>query len=474
MVNNKEIACTPEGEQWMAAALDPFHDYTIELMGLPDMASGPSFVSLKTQSITISAPTGATSTWNLNVGFTPVNKLGLCQTYINNGGIKYPGGSGNDNISVPLYGSVSPLSGTVPFGPIVYSAIGDGAVGVSGPTQNADPLPYTFATTQITGGAFGDASSFSPGRVIGMAFEVVDVTPTLYQQGTVTAYRTPYNTMITNNAFQAGPGGTQINELAVPTYLGYPSQNADASAIPGSRTWDAKEGIYMVGNMADFSNCKSFDANYASYLAIVGNVTALTADIPTRCALAQYVGGTNGFALSGCSFSGLSAQFGALRLTTRIIYEYFPKSNMVLNGADSFIGLSSPSAPFDTKAFESYSKAMNKLPVAVPVKMNNMGDWFKMVLKAVHSSGVANLIHPLLGAGVGLLTNAVSNNVPTQRTVAPSRVILGPPARPQRQRRRPRAQTQQPRRQPRQRRGTNNRRRRVNRMLNAVDRKSVV
>jgi hypothetical protein len=461
---NKELSCTPEGEQWLSAALDPFHDYTIDLMGLPDMSSGPSFVSLKTQSVTVSAPPGATSSWNLNIAFLPTNKLGFGQVYLNQTGAIYPGGSGNTGISVPLYGTTTPLSGTVRIGPISYSAIGDGAIGYSDPTSVADPLAYATVNTQVTGGGFGDANLSSPGRVIAMAFEVVDVTPVLYQQGTVTCYRNPYNHMISNSAFQAGSSGTQINELSVDTYLGHPQRIPDATAVPGSRTWDAKEGIYMVGNMADANACRSFDADQSSYISVIGTVSATTnAFVPNQCLLMNNTGGTNGFALSGCTFSGLNPQFGAFRITTRIIYEYFPKCNSSAEGSDSFIGLSSPSAPYDTKAFETYSKAMNKLPVAVPVKMNNMGDWFKMVLKAVHASGVATMIHPLLGAGVGLLSNVVGSNnnnntIPTQRTLAPSRVMLGPPSRPQmRARRRARNPQRVPPRQPKRRAARNRR-----------------
>lgn len=392
--------CTVYGEKWLAAALDPFHDTNLELAGMPDLNPGPSFVSVLSGTDVITAPAGATNSWGLAIGFLPVNNTCSSSYLI------YSGGGGGAASALPVYGNLASPPSTNFVGPISAIAFNDSFLALGGsPTRYIGYQPNNIAgNIQYQ---FGN-NTLSPGRVIGMAFEVTDITPTLYQQGSVTVWRQPYhhdpgfNFVAQNN--------TNVYSISSPADYSPVYNLPTAMAIPGSRTWDAKKGVYCVGHLADYSKCVSagntngsiFTLQGTDYLA--GGSGNNTGDITVL----NTTGGHNGFALGGASFTGLNSSFGALRVTYRIIYEYFPRPTQ----SDPFISLSSPSAPFDACAFQHYAKAMAALPPGVPVSMNAAGDWFRMVLQAVNSSGIANMLHPLLGVGVNYV-NSLVNRPPT-------------------------------------------------------------
>lgn len=399
--DNQKIACTLDGERWLASALDPFHDTNLDLTGLPDLNSGPSFVSMLTQSITVSSPNVSNPTWTCNIGFLPLNKVGTGRNASLVAGV-FPPSADSFNF-LPQYNSGT--NNDTNGGPInvnVYSS----ATG-NDPASYV-PVAFSLAQPQFSK-SFGDTSG-TPCRVISMGFEVTDTTPTLYQQGSLTAYRVPYNeNFMTINAQNNNALGTIVT-LGMDAFGGCPTSIDGATALDGSRTWDAKSGVYMVGHLEDPTSCKAFGYYAGNRVAITnpdvgivygGNVA------PSSLIEFSFAGGTNGFALGGVSIRGLNGINGSLRITARIIYEYFPRCTL----ADPFITLSSPSAPYDAKAFESYAHASRSLPVAVPVRMNAAGDWFRMAVKAAHESGLAGMIHPLLGVGIGSLNSVVNRNV---------------------------------------------------------------
>jgi len=63
---------TPSGVKWLEVATDPFHDTEIRPDGYPDMVSTRSITQTVTQTITVNAPSGVTTNWDLHVFFAPL------------------------------------------------------------------------------------------------------------------------------------------------------------------------------------------------------------------------------------------------------------------------------------------------------------------------------------------------------------------------------------------------------------------
>jgi hypothetical protein len=70
MVDSRVI--TPEGRQWLVAALDPFHDTDVDCSGYPDINVAPCVVQLVKVSTQISKPAAVSSgTWDCNLVLLP-------------------------------------------------------------------------------------------------------------------------------------------------------------------------------------------------------------------------------------------------------------------------------------------------------------------------------------------------------------------------------------------------------------------
>lgn len=395
MNNSDDVPClTPEGKKWLTTALDPFHDTNVDLMGLPDANGSPSFVVSVQETQTISPPSGST-TWSAHISFS---RLVFPQqmSYLNVG-------SGVPSRAYGTQAQIYTTSGNgyaCNVGPITY------ALSANNSNEN-----WVNATSSNTMGNFGSTTR-SPARIIGMAFEVADVTPKLYQQGSVTVYTAPAS-VVRCFPFQVNDNTNSSNVVA-DLYSGGAFNQQVAQQLRGSRTWAAAEGAYCVARVADFdmepsqlgsgSLCMSFQ-NSSGQSQPFG-----TAYNPVAMIQSNWAGGANGFSPGGAIFTGLNGANGSLQITTRIIYEYFPYPNT----GDPYLPLSSPSAPYDACAFQAYSRAIALLPPGVPVRMNPGGEWFKMALNAVDRSGLISLISPMAGR----LTSALNNylNVPTSRT----------------------------------------------------------
>ena len=76
-----------------------------------------------------------------------------------------------------------------------------------------------------------------------------------------------------------------------------------------------------------------------------------------------------------------------------VIVESFPSVNTPLTV------LATPSARFDPMALEIYSRALNRMPVAVPVRENGLGQWFSDLISEIEPfvTPIAAAINPALG-----------------------------------------------------------------------------
>jgi hypothetical protein len=79
----------------------------------------------------------------------------------------------------------------------------------------------------------------------------------------------------------------------------------------------------------------------------------------------------------GCIFSGLSPQT-VLQLTTRYYYELVPDTTDPV-----MVVMAKPSPCLDELALRLYSRALEHLPIAVPVDQNPLGEWFETVMDVI-------------------------------------------------------------------------------------------
>lgn len=396
--------CTPSGQRWLTAALDPFHDTNLELAGLPDMNGSPSLVMMYKQTTVVTNPGNSTTPWNCMVSIPGIQSIPYSTYYSlqsNNGStfdVSHQGFTQNyvNNYASSFLGGVGPV--TV-FANSTASVAGD----------LTDWMARSGNSALYSATALGESTT-TPCRVIGIAFEVYDVTPVLYQQGSVTVYTNAHSLTQHARLSFAASGGGATSEVVGDIRASPANDLPSAQLTCGARTWDAREGCYVVGRLADYGECRpqAYQAGSTSYIgsndqAGSPNQSQVIWSMPGGCK------GFHGFAPSGAIFTGLNAQYGALRVTARIMYEYFPRATST-GVTDPLLPLCTPSAPYDPQAFMEYAVAISKLPPGVPVKMNAAGDWFKMILKTVAASKIPHALNPMLGMAVDAMNRYVNTD----------------------------------------------------------------
>lgn len=374
-VNDRVI--TPSGRDFLKEALDPFMDVPLKkLSGWPDVETGNSVVRCIKQQTTISAPSSVTpgNNWDCAVVMWPWEKsLSMTTTT----------GRANNLLTVDL------AAATVPHGGVqIYGA--------------TSPMSLNTMFTEILDQlVLSDDYTRGVGRLIGMAYEVHNTTADLYKQGAVTSgcIMTQNRSSSTFDIYNGADNSFLTATSGVPM-RSPPNTLAELTILPGSKTWEAREGVYAVARFHSAEN-PPFNTDYVQpYLmeddTDVTNIDAVTFPRPFPVGSPAY-----GYAsptahlhpkhLTVSWFSGLSYST-TLQVNTVHYYETFPYNN-----ENSILVLATPSAEYDPIALEIYSKALSAMPCAVPVHENFQGQWWADVVESI--SNVLNFIpHPLAQA----------------------------------------------------------------------------
>jgi len=199
----------------------------------------------------------------------------------------------------------------------------------------------------------------------------------------------------------------------------FPPQNtAEAVLLPGTRTWEAKDGCYVVSSFHTTENPATLIAPKMPVITSVdiddleGVIasSAVNAMIPGPTVGTSSIRDVVGFRIfnihqSGAILSGLSAST-SITINWNVYLETFPS-----NAEADILPLATPSCEFDPDVLDLYSRVMVKLPVGVPVRENGLGDWF---LDAVTSA--AKYVGPVLSAlphpiaqGAGAVLTSLGN-----------------------------------------------------------------
>jgi hypothetical protein len=449
---------TPDGAKWLRLALDPFCDDDLQVRALPD-GSATSTIPYVIKATHTYTTVGAASDLHIAVlpGWTgyedptdaeagetlsPVNYDASYMYQVDDNPIIYPPGPVhiiNVNTGEPTYPNESCLT----FAPVGFAAAG---------------MDLHYAQ---------DATC----RVIGLGLEVTNTTPAITASGTVTCYRIPSSYRhywATEHVYQfegeilppdgskalqkktgpsvkdprvrskrpknhcpdqavaplGGEGVTIFNHLpgmggmAIPQP---PSTAEEAVNIPGSRTWRALDGAYLVarlnsvhsskfhrflpgGLLLERGNTPYHDLSAALYG--FGLLGAMGDPSQGETAMYHWVWGNNvaDFDLMGAYFTGLPVGT-TLTIVLNAYLEIKPTINVA--AGDPTLLMVRPSPPYDQRALRAYAIAASNLPVAVPQTENPAGEYGKKVWRAIGTAmkTIAPVVATgLLGPEAGLAT----------------------------------------------------------------------
>lgn len=418
--------------------LDPFHDTDVAISQFPDGNTRPSIVQEVRSSVSFSVPSGSDLICNLMPFMIGPNALSAPMTGTR-AGLQYSEAvSGGGQVSCSAEGVVAGLFTTPTPGFLDLFTVASGNLyypnGVNAWTSDA-----AAARTRIAVPNMASVSSGSR-RLLSVGLELHNTTADLYKQGTITCYRKQQSYSQarylagTPNAISTAPGavkfGTSFGAGSSVTPLGFPptmhsaylppASVGAAMALPGSRQWEAKEGAYLVGTLADpmnqamrpneqgFPMLIAYDVDVAEPLGAVTapndciiypnlfpstySAVVAPAYLTGKQAAVDFI--QTGFNNTGFIATGLGAN-STFTLTIKAIWEFAP--SVVENVGQSLVWLAKAPPRYDPAFLELYQDAARSLPVAVMVKENPAGEWYNTVTGLLKSAVVnAGSLAPVL------------------------------------------------------------------------------
>lgn len=377
MLENRQV--TPEGLSWLTVSTDPFHDTEVSCSGYPDISTSRSLVQTFTKTISVEKPSSVlTGTWDCHTFFNPLSPSVITDPNTQTGAFYSTDVNGYGQITAQRNTAGDPriFSGVnavaVPTGQTLFSGVGE-SVSTLQPPINTSSGPY---------------------RLIAVGYEVVNTTAEIYKQGSVTVYKTPAGKNQTTIRSAAGPR-EQVSTLT-DVRNGPAITQTEAALYPNSRTWEAKEGAYIIPTMNSPAEFLQPVENREAGLLIQKGIP----NVRTGIYWLPYINTTTGtptpgsneplpFDVSGAIFTGLNLQ-STLQVTVRYIIERVP----TVREPDLLV-LTRPPCPYDPMVLEIYTRAMNQLPVGCMVKDNPLGEWFSDILGAIGD------VAPIVGRVVG-------------------------------------------------------------------------
>lgn len=379
---------SPNGQDWLTVALDPFHDFQRPVEGLPDQTTQHSFVRCHVQQQTVSAAGEGDKIRVLFTGFhSPFQMSVVAKSSAETGSQAYP----------------------FDLWPIQI-------------TKSTSALNPDLTSTDM-GGFPTTPTQDIPSRLIAIGIEVTDVTQRLYQQGTIGCARVSgASDCVTQYIMLEDPDASQALRPMTPTAIRkpcVPSTRTRCGLIPTYVEWAAYKGLYAVPHLSKPQMptnflVGSFDApadvdihpiEFRETDAEAHQHKYVTFPIPpTLPEIAQYKitrgGVDSGFDPLAIFIEGIdqNAQF---RVSVKTYVEYFPECSNA-----TALASSSPSPAYDPTALALYHEVSTRMPAGVPVSLNEKGDWWRMVSATLRNVGkiadrllptVANVTGAVLG-----------------------------------------------------------------------------
>lgn len=379
--------------RWVTTCLDPYHDYAVEVEGMPDKETGRSYVRVHNQAFTVS-PTADGD--NLAIIFTGFHGV-------------------HEDTQATLDLDISGTSVQVrPF--LVLRA-----------PSGTDAGVYSWASSSGTSkiGAWGTAMDRTlPSRLVGLAVEVHDVTAQLYRKGTLTCVHCT-GMSYDRSVYRTSTADTQSFFCDIHGTACLPGTLSDMQHYPGVYTGSLSKGVYVVGRLREPQPPVTFkkavgDHGTGQFMIRENDADEIQSLIPGAATMAD-LSNERGMFESGFQpivirLSGVPAE-GEYRVTFRTIVEYFPEPT-----DPTALGIATPSPPNCPEAMVAYHNAVVHLATAVPVGANAAGDYWRMVIQALRRYAPAALqagatAATVLGRpDVAAIANAVAAAIPKPRT----------------------------------------------------------
>lgn len=401
LTSAKDLAVDPGTMNTLATIADPYFDKVLRATGYPDGTSTISSLQHFSPRTTVVCPftLAAGQTWSFHIFTTPLHRAVLLRIGTQKGN----------------YINYSTTQDT--FGPVmIHYRLHDAAGTV---------IQSKFTVLDIQGGGSPSVPTNTQTRTVSLGFELHNTTPEIYQQGFVTVYRSNAGVQSFNGYLKpvADPVANAIPHSS--TYLcSYPRSIREANQYPGTRTWEASKGAYMVAlptpeNPYGQSNGSNFAILNIDDLGALAmrTVSAFDATATVTYSPLSNVG------VFSSQFTDANQTFS---LDARQCLENIPDPNDIY-------GLSfAAAAPEFNKLFiELYRRMFNSMPPGVPVGFNSAGEWFRRVWGIAKSilPDLINLLppapravgHALLPIGVKVVDELSKSRKKDKNSVADTR-----------------------------------------------------
>lgn len=338
MISGKQLS--EDGLRWLVQQTDPFHDSKIEPTGYPDGDISRSIVRCIRVTDTLTKPgTLAAGKWDARVDLYPV----LGGTPVARTTQSYPDAPSVGGSFALARGPLSVVSGPVGFAINNATAVVDNR--------------WSIDWTRYTAGRRV--------RLVGVGFEVANVTDALHKAGSVTCWRSHARSDdVSVRATTAPDVYRQVRWLS-----GFPFTLGELSAAADAVTWEAADGCYVVGTPDDNAN----PPQGQDWRPVV--IGALQPGTPGHSVgfVADNTAMTIDLNYGGAYFAGLSEE-SALTVTVKYFLEEFP-----LPSSDMY-SLARPTVAYDPLAIKLFGDIMREMPVGVRLAENFDLGWFKDVL----------------------------------------------------------------------------------------------
>jgi len=415
------LGLTPPGKAWLTAILDPFHDEEIPgLVGIPDGQNTRSCVQIVRSTKQVSCPASVTTgTWDCSVisfpyfspgeGINTGNTTGYCPSV---------GSGGPTLMAVNTFLTSDVASTQITLGGVTAYSNAT-SVGKTGPESNSTieqlNIPQTFVEGEY--------------RIIAKGYEIASVGPDLYKSGTVYVWNQPSPSDESTTPFhvmrQVGETTAVDGYLPCMVYDQPPQSVGEANVIPNTKSWPAREGVYIVDRLPSESFCsytnnitgqiyrdptRATQVNVVDWVPAWGPAaseqsTSLPPGFTFLPTFLQYAGSAvSTFHHSGAFFTGLSLQ-DTLTINAVWYIERFPSIQ-----EQDLLVLAKPTPCRDTVAMEIYSLCLESMPVGMYFSANGFGDWFNDVVNTVSDfvSPVASAIGEFVPGPVGMIAKTAS------------------------------------------------------------------
>lgn len=246
-------------------ALDPFHDYNVNIQGYPDRTSIPTATQFFKRTVTVKAPVGLPEgeTWDAHFFTLPINTT-IAATESPNRQVRVDCTNGGQDVEVGMLNVRTQPTGQPSFPTDAFPIIANQETNAYSPTDGND-------TSEI--------------RLIAGGFEVHNDTADLYKNGSVTCY-SQLNGWSDSTLKLVGPSA---GSGLVQTARQPPANRSDATQLIDARTWEARQGCYVPFRL-DLESGHGFQPRSNS-VPVLKQQESGNGDTWKTCAVAEGIGG---------------------------------------------------------------------------------------------------------------------------------------------------------------------------------------